>query len=599
MFIWKGLIRKPLVTVLCVLLLAMAVLLPLLGAAMRQSSQVTSLPIETLDLAVLRMDIASRIIKNVNGDIEVYEGVDDTFSDRYTVDVRTFGAAYSQGMLPADAAVSENSPINMVILIGTCTNVEQAYNDRTKIYRNTCTFEIDETVYQSEWNPIEINTVQYNDSVKTADTLEVGKKYLFWGCITANSESDIPLVTLPVNRTTPTAVKTVAQEGLHWIKEANKGAGNYMPLFSELNGSLEEFMQTEAGQIWQEAVFSKIEVCESAFAMVGTDYLESIPAWNAGDCSLIAGEVFTQKQYENGEKVCLISEEVASLNGLQVGDILPLKLFSSDAIYDNMGYMAYQNTYDPYAGFLDEGEWRVIGIYATDYIMDEDYQIHPNVIFVPNQTVTCFRENIEWRGTRRPGMESNSAVSVVLPKDGWEQFDLQAGLLGYGGFFDYNDGNAAEKKAAWEKEQSALTTWQETVEKKTELFPIISAVLMFAAMLIYVLSKKREIEQLYTIETPYGKLFVHIFAQALIVGAVALGISVAAAGFAVPPLAVSMLSRLADPAYADAWLSSMTVGSGVTLTALGRPVLILFGTILISCLIGIKRKFRFEYHEKE
>ena len=171
--------------------------------------------------------------------------------------------------------------------------------------------------------------------------------------------------------------------------------------------------------------------------------------------------------------------------------------------------------------------------------------------------------------------------------------------MGYGGFFEYNDGNAAEKKAAWEKEQSALTTWQETAAEKTKLFPIISGTLMLVAMLIYALSKKSEIEQLYTIETPYGKLFVHIFAQALIVGAVALGISVAAAGFVVPPLAVSKLSRLADPAYADAWLSSMTVGSGVTLTALGRPVLILLSAIPVSSLIGIKRKFRFEYHEKE
>ena len=479
------------------------------------------------------------------------------------------------------------------------TNVEQEYDERSKIYYNMCTFEVDKVVYQSEWNPIEIRTVQYRDSAKTSDILEVGKKYLFWGQIAMVTESDIPRVILCVNRTTTAAVKTVTQEGLHWIKEANKGAGNYMPLFSELNGSLEEFMQTEAGQIWQEAVFSKIEVCESAFAIIGTDYLESIPAWNAGDCSLIAGEVFTQEQYENGEKVCLISEEVARLNGLQVGDILPLKLFSSDAIYDNMGYMAYQNTYDPYAGFLDEGEWRVIGIYATDYIMDEDYQIHPNVIFVPNQTVICFRENIEWRGTRRPGMESNSAVSVVLPEDGWEQFDLQAGLLGYEGFFDFNDGNAAEKKAVWEKEQSALTKWQETAVEKAKSFPIISAVLMLAAMLIYALSKKREIEQIHTIETPYGKLFVHIATQALIVGAVAVGISAAVAGFVVPPLAVSMLSHLADPAYADAWLSSITVGSDMTLAALGRPVLILLGAIAVSSLIGIKRKFRFEYHEKE
>ena len=139
MSILKGLLRKPLVTVLCVFLIAIAVLLPLFGAAMAQSSRITLAPIETLDLAVLRMDIATRIIKNTFGSIEVYENVDDVFSDRYTVDIRTFGAAYSEGMIPADAAAPEEyydnlSPSSMVILTGTCTNVEQEYDEcRTRV----------------------------------------------------------------------------------------------------------------------------------------------------------------------------------------------------------------------------------------------------------------------------------------------------------------------------------------------------------------------------------------------------------------------------------------------------------------------------------
>ena len=599
MLILKGLLRKPLVTLLCLLFLILAALLYSLQATMSVVEQVTITEREMLELAVLRADTSSY---NSNKLAELYRTVEGAFSSSYQVDIRTIGAAYSEGLILADAVdpekyLTHTTPTTLVIWIVTCTNVQSTGQADVKAYVNQYTFALDEVIYQNEVNKACPKTFQYQEAARDSQTPEVGKQYLIWGYYS----DDFPRFRCPIGRaSTAGATKVLEQEGLHWIIEATKGRGDFTPTISEINQPFEEFMKTEAGKYWEKAVFSKIKICESTLNIMGTDCLESIPAWNMGDCKLISGNVFTEEQYEKGERVCLISEEIASANGIEIGDSLPLKLFCILSGYAGGGSLKYMNTYDPYAGFLEEGDWKVIGIYSTNYDKTtKNYNIHPNILFAPKQSVSCYSKYNYGEGFLLPFEGCPSYFSVILPEGGWEEFELNARKLGYAGWFEYNNGLTPENEAAEEAQSDALSAWQETVTEKTKLLPIISAILMLVAMLIYVLSKKREIEQTYAIETPNSRLFAHMLIQSLIVGALALGISVFVAKFAVPPVAKEMLYRLANPAYADEWMAALPLEMSASLSPLGRQALILLGVAILSSAIGMKRKFHFEYHKKE
>ena len=595
MFILKGLVKKPLVSALCLLLTVASAALWVLGTAMGEAGQVRVLQNEPLRLAVTKREAEEKIDLNSLNWIEIPT---KALAESFEMDIRTYGAAYSEGLIPAHAAVPEKygiarSPAALVICIGTCTDVEQTYTERTQYYTTVYTFEVNETVYQNEANKVEPKTFQYNDSSKLSTLyFEKGKQYLVWGYCSEDVEGKF---NFPVNRLGKTMV-TVAQAGTHWIVEMPAGTKNYVPILSEIDQPVEDFLKTEVGQVWQRAIFAKIEICENTLGIMGTDCLQSIPAWNTEDCVLTEGEVFTAEQYENGERVCLISEEVASLNGLTVGDSLPLKLFATSGTYEPDTGIQYQDTFDPYAGFDAEGEWRIIGIYASDYDKEPgDYDIHPNMILVPKRSVACFSE---WSAARTfdyiPGDLPPSAYSVILSEEEWEDFELVVEGLGYVGWFEYNNGMTPEKEA----QQKALGAWQEKTAKSAKTLFKISVVLMAAAMMIHAFSRGKEIGQIYAIETSYSRLFFHIFAQALAVGTVAFALSAAIAVCGVPPLARAVLSRAADPAYAEIWLSKTVMEPRALTDALALPALILVGTAILFGVIECRRDFHFEYHEK-
>ena len=63
----KGLLKRPVVTVLCLCLTVSSVLLFALGRAVSESDRVTVLPRETLELAVLRGDSEGLPTSYLNG----------------------------------------------------------------------------------------------------------------------------------------------------------------------------------------------------------------------------------------------------------------------------------------------------------------------------------------------------------------------------------------------------------------------------------------------------------------------------------------------------------------------------------------------------
>lgn len=152
-----------------------------------------------------------------------------------------------------------------------------------------------------------------------------------------------------------------------------------------------------ASDHWQEIITLYDKTLHS-FPVIGTEYLESMYCFLKNEASIVNGRTFTQTEYDNGEKVCVISESVATNAGIQVGDSVTFSQFHVPTDYGSGNDSLDHGTdgtlnnpaigYEPIPyGFETEKEpFTVVGIYRLENEWENSaYSITPNTIFVPQK----------------------------------------------------------------------------------------------------------------------------------------------------------------------------------------------------------------------
>ncbi|MBQ9969711.1 MAG: ABC transporter permease [Oscillospiraceae bacterium] len=113
--------------------------------------------------------------------------------------------------------------------------------------------------------------------------------------------------------------------------------------------------------LWQD-----IYVQQRTHNVVATDDVSSVPAFHLGGAELTEGRYITEKEYAEGAKVCLISNELAENQNWKIGDKLNMKIFESDYISaearNNHTQPIYNGEVTP---FVSEGEYEIVGIYSS------------------------------------------------------------------------------------------------------------------------------------------------------------------------------------------------------------------------------------------
>ncbi len=55
-----------------------------------------------------------------------------------------------------------------------------------------------------------------------------------------------------------------------------------------------------------------------------------IPSWASGDVHLPKGELFSEEDYENGNKVCIISQKLLEVMGWEIGDTIDFSFYETN-----------------------------------------------------------------------------------------------------------------------------------------------------------------------------------------------------------------------------------------------------------------------------
>lgn len=237
--------------------------------------------------------------------------------------------------------------------------------------------------------------------INPANFFELNGRYIFCAYMHPYNPQTYSLFTTESILAEDTLLNT--RFGYSWLTDGEKTTHielydlKIWPCAKKLDGSLEDFLADPENQEWSDhlAVWDK---ASHSVPVIGTDCLESMYSFLNKNVSISEGRSFTQEEYENGAKVCVISESLALASGLKLGDTIPLSQFLVTEVWNNSldGASHSANTdglennptigeFAPETEFLTEDEeFTVIGIYRKPNAWSQNpWSFTVNTVFIP------------------------------------------------------------------------------------------------------------------------------------------------------------------------------------------------------------------------
>jgi len=564
---FKCLRRKPVAATLSVLLLSLALCLWLLSFAAAELSTAT-VPEKHLTIAVPN---------NMSDREVVYKAIEHirtSISQVSEIDHRVALKAYVGDEMPY-IPVHADMCLLTVKINGLQSSDQWNGSIRTR-YVHEYEMEVEEIHELHElYEDLLVGSEMYmqlRTPTPEEDWAEQGKSYLVWGSLRRIERDGKPIYQLVLPEAGQR--KCAEQNGKHLTYVQN--TGEVIPTVSEIADTLEQFLKTDMGRPWQELICPTFGIVYGSVDVVGTDIPDSIRALNMEETAVVEGEMLTAEQCAGGERVCLVSEELAWLNGWTVGDRIPLSMYDGERS---------PTVYHTPSGFFFEADYRIVGIYrnAREYA-GGGVGVHPNTVYVPLRSI----EN----------MSAESAdVSLILDAGSENLFETELLKLGYAGMFSYYSGPEAEDAAAQLALREAREQWIVRIGQLARNLQWASVLLIAAVMMGWMHSYQAEIGEYYQIETSERILFCHMLLQMLSIGLVSAALSAMSALWLLPRVVAYILHACADPAFADVLTASLP-----QLPFAWRPLLLGIGVSVlcgvISAFIGMKRRYHYTYRER-
>ena len=111
-----------------------------------------------------------------------------------------------------------------------------------------------------------------------------------------------------------------------------------LPSIAHVPNGAEAFLASADSAKWREQI-ENIEINEHAFPVIGVQKLGYITDFAREDVRIVEGRDFTAKELEGGANVCVISESLAAMNGISVGDTIVMNYYLYDWSVEYQWYL--------------------------------------------------------------------------------------------------------------------------------------------------------------------------------------------------------------------------------------------------------------------
>ena len=211
-----------------------------------------------------------------------------------------------------------------------------------------------------------------------------------------------------------------------------------LPSIAHVPNGAEAFLASAEGAKWREQI-ENIEINEHAFPVIGVQKLGYITDFAREDVRIVEGRDFTAKELEGGANVCVISETLAAMNGISVGDTIDMNYYLYDwsveyqwYLHEGMGIIEPSaNFHTSTTGMAETETYKVVGLYRDssewNYTSGDIYSFTPNTIFVPHSSVTGSMDYSN-QGMFRTYVLKNGCI---------DEFQKEVAMAGLDGLFTY------------------------------------------------------------------------------------------------------------------------------------------------------------------
>ena len=284
-----------------------------------------------------------------------------------------------------------------------------------------------------------------------------------------------------------------------------------IPSIARLEGSVEVFLNSPEGAIWQEAV-ARDQINNHAFAVLGVDRLNYLETFAFGGAKIVTGRDFTEQEREKGARVCIVNEKVAALSGLQVGDTISLNMYAIDFglpyqqnLTDGRGLMdPLASFYFDTTPFVDTAEYTIVGFWRGERtwadLTADPYAISVNTVFVPKSSVQAAMDT------------SDSIVfNIVVVRNGkLEEFKDLLMEAGYAGRFRSSD-------QGYTQIAGNFHNYEKLAQRVSIIGITIYGVLLFLYLLLYPGSQSKLVKVMQSVGATMGQRFMYVMRTVLAV----------------------------------------------------------------------------------
>lgn len=262
--------------------------------------------------------------------------------------------------------------------------------------------------------------------------------------VIANLENGKKYVSCVYESQNPAGEKVYVANHL-WINQSMLTLGySLVPETVAMEVTDSNFYETEDGRMWDD--LAKMYTNSShTLTILLTDDFESILAFHQHKALITHGQPMSKEDYLAGNRVCLISNDLASSNGLELGDSISITFSThSFMVFDNEVRTGVSIDHRKISG---QESFEIIGFYKVVEKIPGPYGLSPDTVLIPRQSISYWPDDY---------ITYDNHISFRLPNGKVEEFLDDVGKYQLPGlkFTFYDQG--------YSKAVGALTTMQKT-----------------------------------------------------------------------------------------------------------------------------------------
>ena len=257
-----------------------------------------------------------------------------------------------------------------------------------------------------------------------------------------------------------------------------------------------------------------------SFGVMTTKDVTGIPAFNLGNMYIKDGRVISEEEYDSGSKVCMISKELAKVQGWEIGSKIDFAFYEYNFFTNATGYGVRLNpryTFTSPDHFFDSGEYEVVGIYDVRP-MTGSSTISEAAISVPWNTIYIPEKSLENAPAEKDRPVTGALLTIWLENGKIEPFIERMNELGITGA---KQGDYEARFTFYDQGYSRIQPSLEALSGTAELLLILSSsLLVIAALLLaffYAQSQKQSIGTMRLLGCSKARAFVAVMLSAHII----------------------------------------------------------------------------------